>query len=229
MCQLSKVLKDLECSGGDYSYGVIVDLPSQIPPKWLKEISFLARKPKSTEMVTDDDTIDTMLAFSRYGVNVILEIPFDGREIVAKNLMSLFSQFNISLSPLPPENPSENLQNQYISLMDDFVNVYISDMPLNFKATLFPISNYYEDLIASHFAGKNISSSSSHRYIVERFQQNMSPGFAENVEKHLKKSIINRFFDLLRNDDGTPFETPEDAFAVYGDTMASCILNKSNR
>jgi hypothetical protein len=223
--QLSKIVKDWECTESDCYYGVTVDHPYQLPPKGLREISFLAKNPESPEMITDDNTIDTMLAYSQYGVKVILEIPFDGREVDAKCLMSIFSQFRASLSILPPENASVKKQDQYISLVNDFVNTYITDEPLNFVASLYPISNCYEDLMASHFAGKDISTSSSHPYIIERIRKNMSSSFVEKVEKRMKESIINRIFSLVRDDNGASFENPNEAFVVYADTMANCILN----
>jgi hypothetical protein len=223
MLTLSQVFDEIEYSDKNCYYGVVVDKPFYEPNKKLKEISFIAQVPEDDMQLIDNKTIDTITAFSQYNIKIILEIPFNQFKITPNHFFSILSQFFISISLLPPNEYSETNLIIYLKLISDFIHLYLSDSPINFKASLYPITSCYNNMVTEYLIGKK---NYIEPYVEEYLFKNMPNKYKNKINDYIREVILQRVFMLVKQDDGSFFSSKEEAFHVLVNTLQNKLLTQ---
>jgi len=217
MIKLSEII-NRELPENSFFYGVIPDTVSLLPSKNLQEISIKVNP--ETNNVFDDDAIDTLIAFYQNNVRVIYEIPFDANELDIEKILTVFSQFHISISILQSTN-FDNIEG-FKAILQSFINSYFSEVPRNFKGSIYPISQVYTYLLLKSLSGdKNVDYTD--RYLENYYKNLFDKDIYDEIVSFIQKNILKRFHELVKDDADMPYKTQEEAFLVFAKAMQSVI------
>ena len=179
----------IESESADISaYGVEVDVESFTPPANLKEVSLLY---KSDGTDIDECLMDVIISYGIAGVDVILEIPAEEKDIDAKYMVSIAANAGFSLALLPPVTDDLENRTKYFDRLSEFAEVYLTKG--NFGKFIAPVTNYLEYLFVELLIGPEAPFNVTDPYIQKRLSKLADDDFVTAFKDSLRKDFYSFF------------------------------------
>lgn len=173
-----------------YRVGINEDFPS-VTARGLKEIGILATESAEMPGTLSLEVIDAILAYSRAGVDTLLEIE-PGSNLNPNDLLVLSQNcsFNISLLPPCKERASEEDWSQYAKYLCDFARAFIGVK--NADYSVYPVSNFIHYMIMDEF-GNPPSEVATDSYVIENFVDALGEEKMDAIKAQLMTAIHEGF------------------------------------
>jgi len=165
----------------ELAWGVELDEEVFDPPSNLKKIGLLWEGQGPAEI--SDRLIDTIIAFTLSGAEVIVEVqPSD--DVDHEYLLTLAGNAGFSVAAVPPTDPEEiaGWNIHCCAFSQSFLRVP------NFSGHLYPITGYITYLVMEFFGGAQAAVPDD-IYTSERFYQAVSPEVSDQAKAHMRKTM----------------------------------------
>jgi hypothetical protein len=171
------------------AWGVEIDEEMFDPPANIRTIGLLWEG--NAPNAISDQLIDTVIAFTLSGAEVIVEVR-PGDEVDHEYLLTLAGNAGFSVAAIPPqdEDDLQNWCNQCAGFSEALLTVP------NFARHLFPVTGYMTYLVLEFFGGKD-SLTPTDPYTVGRFFDQTPEDWADATKAAMRK----RMSDVLGSED----------------------------
>lgn len=172
------------------AFGVSVDEDCFTPPPGLKMIGLLWEGDGPTAI--SDQLIDTIIAFSLSGVEVVVEV---GPEHTVDHgyLLTLAGNAGFSIAAVPPILDGATEEADYQAWYEHCASFSEALLTTpNFAKTLFPVTGFLSYLVAERLSGASAMQPND-RYTLERFVNSVSTDRSDAAKAQMRE----RFADVL--------------------------------
>lgn len=187
--KLSKLLDNPARYGNPSQvFGVDVDTESFTPPEFLKEIGVMYKTDEDGDL--DEDVLDLIISYTLANVRVMLEIPAETDVLDASYLMSVAVNAGFNISLLPPVNPTEELNSNYIERLKVFTKVYLSQR--NFAGEIYPITSYLQYMFMETFSDVS-NFKPSDEYMIQKYVNTTTEEYSDSFKAEIRALIFDHF------------------------------------
>lgn len=187
-------------------YGIEPDVDDVTPPQGLKEAGIITRMEDGE---IPDAVLDVAISWTLAGIDVTLEIPFDTPVPDVRRVLSTAAAINVSLSLLPPENPSDEDFEAYCSRVEDFAAAFL--VQANMSKFLVPVTSYLGYMFIEAFSKESSQGYvPTDGYVVEAFHNKVPQDRADALKSRVRKVFTDAFGG-------------EEGFRSFGRSLAATI------